>query len=191
MNKIPQRTADRWNDSDGHEPSPRPRTLPVDPRDQGRPPRPRRIPILAGRPRHSAAVRGCAATGVWWRVWEDRRSRQRASCSATPAKNGVRAWKFNSSATATSESRSPCRRDRRSTSRRICRGTLHEVPTLLMGNSPDAGTPGALVSTVAVLPERLAVNRAVMMPDVAGSGLHLPWSEPADSPLLLPERTAF
>ena len=69
--------------------------------------------------------------------------------------------------------------------------TLHEVPTLLMGNSPDAGTPGALVSTVAVLPERLAVNRAVMMPDVAGSGLHLPWSEPADSPLLLPERTAF
>ena len=68
---------------------------------------------------------------------------------------------------------------------------LHRVPTLTMGNPQEAGTTGSLVSTVAVLPERLAVSQVVMMPDVAGSGLHLPWRELAGSPLLLPEGTAF
>ena len=70
----------------------------------------------------AASCAGCAATGVRWGVREGRRSRRSASCSATSARNGVRTWKLNSSATAISESRSRCRRDRRSTSRRICRG---------------------------------------------------------------------
>ena len=68
---------------------------------------------------------------------------------------------------------------------------LHEVPSLIMGNTPDAGTPGSLASDVLVLPERLAVNQVPMMPDGAGSGLHLPWREAAGSALLLPEHTAY
>ena len=39
MSKIPQRTADRGDDSGGYEPPPWPRMLPVDLRDRGRLPR--------------------------------------------------------------------------------------------------------------------------------------------------------
>ena len=68
---------------------------------------------------------------------------------------------------------------------------LRELPSLIMGNTPDAGSPGALASAGMVLPEHLAVNRVPMMPDVAGSGLHQPWRELAGSALLLPEHTAY
>ena len=69
--------------------------------------------------------------------------------------------------------------------------TMHQVPSLIMGNAPDPGTSGALATAALVLPEHLAVNQVPMMPDGTGSGLRLPWSELTDSLLLLPERTAL
>lgn len=66
-----------------------------------------------------------------------------------------------------------------------------ELPTLIMGKRPEAGTVGALVAAALVLPQHLAVNEVLMMPDVAGSGLHQPWQQLLGSALLLREEAAF
>lgn len=66
-----------------------------------------------------------------------------------------------------------------------------ELPSLIIGNAPEASSTGALMSVAGMLPEHLVVNQVPMMPNVAGSGLHQPWRQPSDSALLLPEQTAF
>ena len=66
-----------------------------------------------------------------------------------------------------------------------------ELPSLIMGNTPEAHTVGALMAAAGVLPKHLAVNEVPMMPDVAGSGLHQPWRQLLGSALLLRAETAF
>ena len=66
-----------------------------------------------------------------------------------------------------------------------------ELPSLIIGNTPEASSTGALIAAAGMLPEHLMVNRVPMMPDVAGSGLHQPWRQPSDSALLVPAQTAF
>lgn len=66
-----------------------------------------------------------------------------------------------------------------------------ELPTLIMGKRPEAGTVGALAAIALVLPQRLALDEVVMMPDVAGSGLVQPWHRLSGSALLLRAETAY
>ena len=66
-----------------------------------------------------------------------------------------------------------------------------ELPSLIVGNTPEASSMGAVMSAAGLLPEHLAVDQVAMMPDVAGSGLHQPWRQPSDSALLVPAQTAF
>lgn len=66
-----------------------------------------------------------------------------------------------------------------------------ELPTLIIGKRPEAGTVGALVAIALAMPQHWAANEVVMMPDVAGGGLHQPWHQLSGSALLLRAETAF
>lgn len=122
---------------------------------------------------------------------EEGRSRRLVPCSATPATTGARSMEVEQFSDGNLRVKITAQTGPEIHITRYQPRTMHQVPSLIMGKTPDPGTPGALATSALVLPEHMAVNQVPMMPDGTGSGLRLPWSELADSLLLLPERTAF
>ena len=67
---------------------------------------------------------------------------------------------------------------------------LQDLPTVILGNTLSAHSPGALMEAAAWLPAHMVEQQVIMMPDL-DSGLHQPWREPSDSALLLRSQTAY
>ncbi|MYE57651.1 MAG: hypothetical protein F4X30_11330 [Acidimicrobiaceae bacterium] len=67
---------------------------------------------------------------------------------------------------------------------------LRDLPTVILGNTLPADSPGALMSAVAGLPDHMTHQQVIMMPD-SDSGLYQPWREPSGSALLLRAPTAY
>ena len=67
---------------------------------------------------------------------------------------------------------------------------LRDLPTVILGNTLSADSPGALMLAVGGLPDHITHQQVIMMPD-SDSGLYQPWREPSGSALLLRAPTAY